>query len=167
MSFYLSLPTLFLAAVLQASLVPQIRFGSAAPDLVFLVVISWALNAELDEGLTWAFVGGILNDLLSAAPTGASVLGLVLIVFAISGVNRQLQGAGCLLLLALVLGGSLIQQAAFLGVLALAGHRIVLPDNIFNVILPSMAYNLVLVLPVYFFVRRLQKRVYRYKLQQT
>ena len=64
MGNFLSIPLLGVAAALQASLMPQIRLLGGEPDLVFLLVIAWAINRELEDGVIWAFVGGILLDLL-------------------------------------------------------------------------------------------------------
>lgn len=155
---------LFLAALLQATFVPQIRFTGGGPDLVFLVVLCWAVNADLEEGLIWALVGGIMNDLLSAAPLGASALGLVLVVFGISGLNRQLYTVGIVLLTGLVLVGTFVHQAIMMIVIALSGFVIRLPDDVVYILLPSIAYNFVLVFPIYFFVRRIQRRIYRYRI---
>jgi rod shape-determining protein MreD len=161
-SRYLSLPILFLAAVLQAGLVPQIRFGGAAPDLVLLCVVAWSINAELQEALVWAFVGGIMSDLLSVAPIGTSSLALCIVVFFISGVNRQTFGIGVFVLPISAAIGSVLSQAVFIAVMYLSGvvpgFRITLPDDILYVILPSMAYNFVVVVPVYFSLRWMQKR---------
>ncbi|HRF94610.1 MAG TPA: rod shape-determining protein MreD, partial [Aggregatilineales bacterium] len=65
MGNFLSFPILIVAAILQATFMPQIRLLGGSPDLVFLVVLAWSINAELDSSVLWAFVGGISLDLLS------------------------------------------------------------------------------------------------------
>jgi rod shape-determining protein MreD len=158
MSNWLSLPILALAAVLQATFVPQIRLLGGAPDLVFLFVISWAIHSPLETGVTWAFVGGILQDLLSAAPTGASSLGMVIVVFGIHQINRQVYRVGFILLVSLVLVGTLVQQTTIMLILMMTGFRIHLIENFTYIILPTIAYNLVFIWPIYWLVRRLQRR---------
>lgn len=156
MGNWLSFPLLALAAALQATFIPQIRIFGGQPDLIFLLVISWAVHAPLQEALIWAFVGGILVDLLSAAPTGASTLGLVLLVFALDRLKQQLVGVGLILLFVFVAVGTLFHGVIYLGVIAAAGY-VIRPIEMFTYnLLPSVAYNLVVMIPVYWFVRRVQ-----------
>jgi rod shape-determining protein MreD len=161
MSNWLSLPVLALAAILQSTFVPQIRILGGGPDLVFLFVLAWALNARIENGVTWAFVGGILQDVLSAAPTGASALGMIVTVFIINQINRQVYGVSLAVIAALVLVGTLIQQVLLMLVLRLTGFAINPLDSFSYVVVPTMAYNFVLIWPIYWIVRRLQKRYTR------
>lgn len=155
----LSLPILALAAILQASIVPQFSILGGRPDLVFLLVVSWALNAPLVEGLVWAFVGGVLQDLMSAAPTGTSVIGLVLIVFALDVLRQQVYRVGLITLMWVALVGTLVQQIVVMIVLSLSGFGIPFVNNFSYVVLPTVFYNFVLIFPVYFVARQIQKRV--------
>lgn len=158
MGNYLSLPILALAAVLQATFVPQIRLLGGGPDLVFLIVLAWSINIKLEGGVTWAFVGGILQDLFSAAPTGTSAVGLILIVFAVNQLARQVHRIGIILLLGLTLVGTLFQQMMMIVLLGLLGFRVDLIGDLSDVVLPTMLYNLTLILPVYWLIRRVQRR---------
>ncbi|HVO43543.1 MAG TPA: rod shape-determining protein MreD, partial [Aggregatilineales bacterium] len=74
---YLSIPLLFIAVILQTTVIPEIRIGGGGPDLVLMMVISWGLLAEADEAIFWAVVGGIIQDLAIGLPTGMSALALV------------------------------------------------------------------------------------------
>ena len=161
MGNWLSLPILALAAMLQASFVPQIRILGGVPDLVFLFVLAWSIHMPLEAGVTWAFVGGILQDLLSAAPTGTSTLGMILAVFGVSLVHRQVYGVGVAVIAALVLVGTLVQQIMLMLILSMSGYTINPIESFSYVVVPTIAYNLVFILPIYWFVRRLQKRYIR------
>lgn len=159
MGSYLSLPVLALAAVLQASITPQFSLLGGRPDLVFLVVLAWSLNAPLEQGVVWAFVGGILQDLMSAAPTGISVIGMVLIVFALDAFRQQVYRVGVVTIMWAVLAGTLFQQILLMVLLLLTGFQVSLVGNLGYVVLPTVFYNFVLMFPVYFVTRRVQKRV--------
>ena len=161
MSNWLSLPVLAFAAILQSTFVPQIRILGGGPDLVFLFVLAWALNTRIENGVTWAFVGGILQDTLSAAPTGASAIGMILLVFLINQINRQVYGVSLAVIAALVLAGTLMQQVIMMLVLRLSGFAINPIESFTYVVVPTMAYNFVFIWPIYWFVRRLQKRYTR------
>ena len=83
--YYVGVPLLMIVAVLDATVMRlfQLWDGALSPNLMLMVVVSWALVVELQEGLAWAVIGGILRDLLSVAPTGSSALAFVLIVIVI------------------------------------------------------------------------------------
>jgi rod shape-determining protein MreD len=161
MSAWLSLPILTIAALLQATFIPQIRLLGGAPDLVFLLVLSWSLNANLETAVTWAFVGGIVQDLLSASPTGTSVIGLLLLVFVIKQLGNQIYGVGLVSLIAVVLFGTFVHQMIILVILRLTGFHMGLGETLSYTILPTIAYNVVALGPVYWFARRIQKRFTR------
>lgn len=158
MSNYAALPFLFLAAVLQATFTPQIRIFGGTPDLTFLLVLAWAVTSSLETGVLWAFVGGIALDLLSAAPTGASVIGLLLIVFTIDALRRQFVNINLPLVLILLIGGTILQKLTFAFVMILSGYGISLFEYSIYVIAPTIAYNVIFALPVFWFKRRLQPR---------
>jgi rod shape-determining protein MreD len=159
MGNFLSIPILIIAAALQASLIPQIRILSGGPDLVFLLVLAWAINSKLEDGVVWAFAGGIMLDLLSYNPTGTSVLGLLLLVFAISGLGQQVYRIGFITLVGLVLVGTLIHQLVIMLVLSLDGYPIDWTLSLSEVVAPTAFYNLILIWPIYWAVRRLQSRL--------
>jgi rod shape-determining protein MreD len=74
---YFSLLIVLLGAIAQSTLVPELRIGESAPDLVLLLAIGWTLLAGLSEGLLWSVFGGIFQDWLSGLPTGTTALALI------------------------------------------------------------------------------------------
>ncbi len=161
MGTYWSLPLIVLAVVLQSTFVPQIRILGGEPDLIFLLTLSWSINGQLEQSVTWAFVGGIAQDLLSAAPTGASALGLILLVFGIDRLKQQVYRIGFVLILGLVIVGTVLQKLVYMLVVAIAGFTVYPLENFTYVILPTIAYNLLFIGPIYWVIRRIQRRVSR------
>jgi rod shape-determining protein MreD len=159
MGGFLSLPILMVAVALQTTFVPQIRFWDGGPDLIFLCVLVWSVHAPLEQSVAWALVGGIMQDLMSVAPIGMSSIGLVLIVFAVNAIARQVHRVGFVILTGLVLAGSLFQQVSVWSLFALWGFRVDLLDDFGFVIVPTIIYNLALIWPVYGFLRVVQRRV--------
>ncbi len=159
MGNYLSIPLLGLAATIQAGLLPLLSLQGGGPNLVFLLVLSWAINADLATGIVWAFIGGIMLDLLSALPLGTSCIALLVLVFAISGIGRQMYGLGLPTLAALTVAGTAVQQITQMVLMIILGYRVSFVQDLTYVVLPTMFYNLVLVLPVYWFTRRMQRRI--------
>ncbi len=149
MSAYLGLPLLGLIAILQSTLFARLQAFGGTPDLMLLTVVSWSLIAPGVQALVWAFAGGVLLDLLSGGPLGASALGLLLVAYLAGFTQGQLWGGRYLLPLAAALFGTLVYHLVALGFLAAFG-RPVEPGLALNTItFPAVFVNLVLVLPVY------------------
>jgi rod shape-determining protein MreD len=68
------------AALFEASVVPYIAAGDAAPHPVFLGAVIWTIAAGIDRGVTWAFVGGLVLDSLLGRPLGGTAFALLLVV---------------------------------------------------------------------------------------
>jgi rod shape-determining protein MreD len=68
------------AALFEASLVPFIAVGDAAPHPVLIGGVVWTIAAGIDRGITWAFVGGLVLDSLLGRPLGGSAFALLLAV---------------------------------------------------------------------------------------
>lgn len=153
---YLTIPVLILAAIAQTTLLPQIRIYDGQPDLPFLLVLAWALDAELEEAAAWAFVGGMLQDLLSAAPLGTSVIGLLLVVFLIDWLREQVAGVGVIPLLGLVGFGTIAQKAIALILTGMGSNDLFY--LLIYVLLPTLAYNVILLAPVIWIARRVRGR---------
>jgi rod shape-determining protein MreD len=154
----LSIPVLILAAAVQSSFAPQIRVLGGSPDFVFLVVLSWSVGSEFPESLTWAFVGGIIQDLLSAAPLGASALGLINVVFIVHLLNRGMYNIGFLLLAVLVIAGSVLKEMLFALVMAIVGFPNDFQILLSYVVFPTAVYNLAVFAPVYVVIRQIHRR---------
>jgi hypothetical protein len=100
------------------------------------------------------------------------VIGLILVVFLISGLGGQVYSIGVPLLAALTVTGTLITQTSvFVLVLILArigfmGFPNSVPglpfiSDLASTILPTLIYNLVMIWPLYWLMRRLQGRIER------
>lgn len=163
----MSFPLLFLAVVAQSSLVPQVRVLGGGPDLVLLLVLTWASDAELDEALVWAFVGGVMQDLLSAAPTGTHTLGMIPMVAVVYLLGRQVYRVGPLLLLGVLFAGTFVKEAVLWLVMSLSGYVGDPLALVPYVVLPSAVYNVAAGIPAYVVVRWVQRRLRRSRVFQA
>jgi rod shape-determining protein MreD len=143
-TFYLALPLLTIVALLQNAWLSRLSIFGARPDLMLLFVLCWTIVGGFGEGIIWAFVGGLMIDLLSGGPMGAHILALIGVAF----VGRQPWGEGLgaplirVLLLALV--GSLVYHAVLLTVLTWTGHAVDWGYSFLQVTGPSVALTVVL-----------------------
>ena len=83
--------TLLLAAVgatvtalLELTVGPYLRVGTAEPHLVLVLGIVVTVAIGLEAGLVWAFVGGLVLDVITQRPLGSSSFALLLCVAATS-----------------------------------------------------------------------------------
>ncbi len=64
-------------ALIQTVLLAQVDWWGARPDLMLLVVLIWSVVRGAEEGMVWGFIGGLVMDLFSGGPLGATVLALL------------------------------------------------------------------------------------------
>ena len=174
MTRYLSIAILGLAAAISASIAPQFLdfavalLGNITPvlnntrgqlSLVMLVILCWSIRAELEDALVWAFVGGLMVDMLSILPLGATSAAFIIIVFAVNGIARQLFRVRLLFLVAAAPVATLFLTTYNLLALALLGSSYDIASVLRLILIPSMIYNLLAVLPVYAIVRMIQRRL--------
>ena len=79
--------TLLLAAVgatvtalLELSVGPYLRVGTSQPHLVLVLGVVVTIAVGLEAGLVWAFLGGIVLDVLAQRPLGSTAFALLLCV---------------------------------------------------------------------------------------
>lgn len=80
MSLTLAAVGAVVAALLNLTIGPLIRIGGAQPDFVLTAAILWTVLVGIDGGLVWAFVGGLLLDLLAPRPLGSTAFTLLICV---------------------------------------------------------------------------------------
>lgn len=76
------------AALFDTSVAPFLRIGGAQLNLVLVMAVVWTIVVDVEGGLTWAFVGGLLIDLLAPRPLGSTAFALLLTVGAIAVAAR-------------------------------------------------------------------------------
>lgn len=79
------------AALLETSVLPELTIAGAKPDLLFILAVAATMMFGVENGLTWAFVGGLMLDLLTPGrQLGATSLTLLLVVGATVAAMRFL-----------------------------------------------------------------------------
>jgi rod shape-determining protein MreD len=146
---YISLPILFIAAILQSTIVPEIRIGEGGPDLILMLVLSWMMLADLQEGLVWAVVGGILQDLVNGLPTGTSALALVAIAFLVNLVLGPVARSNLVIPPVVLAVGTVAYHVLLMALFAILGRPVPIGYTLIHVTLPTVVFNTVLILPVY------------------
>ncbi len=149
MGRYLSLPVLLIAAVLQSTVVPEIRIGNGGPDLILMLVLAWTLLADIEEGLYWAVIGGIFQDLINGVPTGTSALALVVVAFGVNMVVGQVGRHNIPVPLLVAVAGTVAYQLLLAVLLTVLGHSVSIVYMLTHVTLPTGLFNVILMLPIF------------------
>jgi rod shape-determining protein MreD len=88
MSLVLAAVGAAVAALIQSSILPFTAAGGAGLDLVLVLAVVWTMSVGLDGGLVWAFLGGLIIDVLLMRPLGLTAFVLLLAVGAAWIVGR-------------------------------------------------------------------------------
>lgn len=69
------------AALIETSIAPELPIAGAQADVVLALAVVAAMLIGVEDGLVWAFLGGLMLDMLiPARPIGATAVTLVLVV---------------------------------------------------------------------------------------
>ena len=161
MSLQLGAPLLILAALVQATVLPHLRIAGGQLDIVVIITMAWALLDNGVEAAIWALVGGVMLDLFSGAPMGFSVLLMLPGVLIIGLTETQVHQTNPLL--ALVLAGTavvLYHGLHIVGLYLLMGRPIVLMPTLYYITMPSVVFDVVLTLPIFWLLRPLYARLH-------
>lgn len=111
---------------------------------MLLVVLTWAVVRGTDEGLMWAFVGGVIVDLLSGGPLGATTVALVGAAYLAGQSLGQELGSPTVRLTILVALGALAYHLILLLILSWTGHTVSWGFSLVRVGGPSVLLNALL-----------------------
>ncbi len=156
---YLGLVILSLVILIQGTLLSRVRIVGVSANLLLVTVVCWSLTRNVQEGLVWAFAGGLGIDLISGLPLGTSSLALMPTCF-LAGIGRSSIFAQnifwpvLLVILATPLHGWLILLTQ-----QLRGVPVDWVGSTVRIILPELVLNIVMTLPVYPGLRRLAGRI--------
>ncbi len=88
-SIYLAIPIMLLLAIGQATIMPKFPVLGFVPLLTLLVALAWGLLHTIEEGVAWAFVGGLFVDMFSISPVGATSLSMMAAVATVILIKRN------------------------------------------------------------------------------
>ena len=137
-------PLLTGVALLETTLLSRISVVGGQPNLMLLVVLIWAVVRGLDEGLVWAFVGGLILDLLSGGPLASMALALLAAAYLAGQSLGEQFGSRAVRLVMLAVLGSTVYHLALLILLDWSGHTVDWGFSLLRIAAPSVVLNAVL-----------------------
>ena len=148
---------------------PYVQVANVQAALTLVLVGAWSLRRGVEEGAVWAFIGGLVFDLLSGGPFTAAMFGLLAVSLVLgvdpsTGMGRRQSRAGGGNPATLILGvglATLIYHLVLLAALRLAGRPLDWIDAATRVIAPRIVFNLMLIFFVYRALGWLDRRTRR------
>lgn len=89
-STYVGIVLMLLLAVLQATVLSRFPLLGVVLQPALLAAVAWGLLRGPYEGLVWAFAAGLLLDLFSIGPLGATALALMAAVLLVTYLKQIL-----------------------------------------------------------------------------
>ena len=80
MKRFLAFIGVFLAVIVQTSLLPHFSIRGFLPSVRLIIVFCWSLLGDYKEAIFWAVGGGVLLDLFSSLNFSIAMLSLLLVV---------------------------------------------------------------------------------------
>jgi rod shape-determining protein MreD len=154
------IPVLALAFMLQTAVVSRITLLSGAADLVLLILVTWALQEQVQSAWHWAILAGLLATFVSGLPPLTLLIGYLFSVFFARYLLRQIWQTPILALFSVTFFSTLIVHLVTYLALFLNGASLPFGDVLALITLPSLFLNLLLALPVHSLIRDLALWVY-------
>jgi rod shape-determining protein MreD len=137
-------PFLTGVALLQTTLLSKVSLLGARPNVMLLVVLIWTVVRGIDEGLVWAFVGGLILDLLSGGPLAAMALALLASAYLAGQSLGEEVGSQAVRLVILTILGAMAYHLVMLAILDWSGHTVDWGFSLLRIAAPSVVINTVL-----------------------
>jgi rod shape-determining protein MreD len=107
------------AAILEVSVLAQLQLAGVRPDLVLAVGIGVAMTMGFDAAIVWAFVGGLLLDvMLPERPIGSTTLAMLISVGVALVVARVVESPRLLVIGATAFGVTFLYEGLLAAILA-------------------------------------------------
>jgi rod shape-determining protein MreD len=161
MNSYVAGAVLFITALLQTQFLPAFLPGvnQYVPDLVLLVIVSWALLLEWRWSMSVAFLAGLLLDLLNPTyyPIGVNALLFVVVVLAAGFLGHDPFRSGVIRSVPVALVAAAGYRLARLLIERMLGYNNFQVAIIIQVILPVIIIDGALMIVVFGFIRALSR----------
>lgn len=140
---------LICAWIVQATIIPYLTIGFAEPDLILIVIATYAFLEGPTAGALAGFSGGLLQDMLLIRSIGLNILTKTLVGYLSGMVERTLFGSKSLLPMVAMFAVSVASQFFYISVSFIVGEQIEIWLALKSIILPSAAYTSIITLFIF------------------
>lgn len=152
--------SLFLAIILQMTVVTRVNLLYGAADLVLLVLLAWIIHEKTETHWRWGILAGLLVGMATALPFWIPLIEYIAIVGFVTIIQARIWQAPLLILFTAAFTGTFLINSLDFFFLWLTGTPLVF-EEVFNlVLLPSLVLNVLFALPVFGLIGEIAKQVF-------
>jgi len=129
-------------AIIESTITPYLRVGTAQPHLLFVLAVVWTVAVGIDSGLVWAFVGGLALDTLDQRPLGSTAFALLVAVGLTAAIIRPLSRLRPIAAIVITAVLSLVYSMTLVVLFSVLRPPSALSDPL-GLIAPSVPYDVV------------------------
>ena len=156
----IAIPVIFLAVILQSSIVSRVTLLSGIADLPLVVLAAWAMQDEVETAWHWAIAMGVLVGFVSGLSWIVPLLSYLLVIAFAQVLQRRVWQAPLLAMFSITFLGTISLSFFSLVVLRFAGISLSITDVFGLLTLPGILLNMLLAIPVFAVMRDLAHWVY-------
>lgn len=143
--------------ILQSTLLPLIAVNGIYPDILLIVVVSYALFSGKEKGVGMGFFAGLLQDLAFGSVFGTNTLSKLAVGYFFGLAERKVFKEHVLLPVATTAVATVFNAFSICAILFVLGYKIDIIRSIGNNILPLTLYNVIIAIPVHHVIYRLTR----------
>jgi rod shape-determining protein MreD len=125
-----------------------------------IAVVNWGILRGMDEGMLWAFIGGVGLDVFSGWPFGTNTVALVVVASVVSLGETTFMRTHALLPPATMFVATVLFYAVAMFILESTQHPVSWIPELRAIVLPAAIYNAALNIPLFRLSQYLENRVY-------
>lgn len=157
----IAFPILALSVILQSAVVSRISLLGGFADLTLVLVIAWTMQENVNTGWHWAIAAGLFTAFVSGLPWVIPVLGFAAAVIVAQILQSRIWQAPMLAMLGVTLFATLIVHLLSFVILSLTRAPLPFADTFSLITLPSVLLNMLLAIPMFWFMRDLSRWVFQ------
>lgn len=146
---------IIVTVIIQSTLIPVIMFNGICPDMLMVVVVSYALLSGKEKGIGIGFFAGLVQDLAFGNIFGINTLAKMTIGYIFGLAERKVFKEKILLPIAATAVATLLHSLAIFVVLFLLGNKVDILTAITNNVVPLVGYNVILAIPIHHIVYKI------------
>lgn len=143
------------AVIIQSTLLPLIAIKGIYPDMLLIIVVSYALLSGQEKGVGMGFFAGLLQDLAFGSIFGINTLSKLATGYIFGLAERKVFKEHVLLPVAATAVATVFNGLVIIMVLFMFGYKVDVVSAIMNNIVPLVGYNVIIAIPVHHVVYRL------------
>ena len=144
-----------IALIIQSTLLPLVAIKGICPDILLVIVVSYALLSGKEKGVGMGFFAGLLQDLAFGSIFGSNTLSKLATGYICGLAERKVFKEHVLLPIAATAMATMFNCLVMFMVLFMLGYKVDISSAIMNNIAPLVGYNVVIAIPVHHMIYRL------------